>query len=180
MDEELKTKEYEMLRQEIMQYLEEYQSVRNMMYVVTVTILGFCLSKEEVNVYLYLLPLVVVIPSYLVAFDYWRDVVIDATYIIVFHESKENFPIKWETRHKEYRKNFMTIHKVNFQVIPYYVCAGVCLILYFVNLEANNIMQIILGIMILTAILLVFAIWGRVKYETYIKKWNELKLKQNE
>lgn len=32
-----RTKEYDMLRQEILQYLEEYQSVRNMMYLVTVT-----------------------------------------------------------------------------------------------------------------------------------------------
>ena len=33
-------KEYEMLRTEILQYMEEYQTVRNMMYVATVSILG--------------------------------------------------------------------------------------------------------------------------------------------
>lgn len=39
--EELQTfKEYEMLRTEILQYLEEYQSVRNMMYLATAAILG--------------------------------------------------------------------------------------------------------------------------------------------
>ncbi len=148
------------------------------MYVVTVTVLGICLSKEEVNVYFYLLPLVVVLPSYLVAFDYWRDVVIAATYIMVFHESKEDFPIKWETRHKKYRKYFATIHKVNFQIISYYVCAGACLILYFGNLKANNTMQIFWGAVVLIVTLMIFTIWGKIKYETYIEKWNELK--QNE
>lgn len=61
-----KTKEYEMLRQEILQYLEEYQSVRNMMYLITVTVLGFGLNAEDVSAYFFLLPLVVIIPSYLV------------------------------------------------------------------------------------------------------------------
>ena len=39
-------KEYEMLRTEILQYMEEYQSVRNMMYIATAAILW----HEQCNV----------------------------------------------------------------------------------------------------------------------------------
>lgn len=41
-----KVSEYEMLREEILQYLEEYQSVRNMMYAITVTILGIACNAK--------------------------------------------------------------------------------------------------------------------------------------
>ena len=58
-------KEYEMLRTEILQYMEEYQTVRNMMYVATVSILGLNGALWE-NYYVFLLPLIVIIPSYIV------------------------------------------------------------------------------------------------------------------
>ena len=60
------TKEYDMLRQEILQYLAEYQNVRNMMYIITATILGFGLTNANAVEYVYLLPLVVIVPSFLV------------------------------------------------------------------------------------------------------------------
>lgn len=60
MNTELKLKEYEMLRDEILQYLEEYQNLRNMMYIIAVTILGFGLANDNAVEYVYLLPLVVI------------------------------------------------------------------------------------------------------------------------
>ena len=66
-------KEYEMLRTEILQYMEEYQSVRNMMYLATAAILGLN-SVMFQNYYLFLLPLVVILPSYMVSYNYWKSV----------------------------------------------------------------------------------------------------------
>ena len=79
-----KDKEYLMIRQEILQYIEEYQSVRHMMYFVTATAIGF---KEvlQMPAYIFLLPLVIIIPSYIIAIDYWKCVVRAATYLMVFH-----------------------------------------------------------------------------------------------
>lgn len=39
--------EYDMLRAEILQYLQNYQTVRNMMYIITATILGFAINEEN-------------------------------------------------------------------------------------------------------------------------------------
>ena len=41
-------KEYEMLRAEILQYMEEYQTVRNMMYGIMVSVLGINGDKGRV------------------------------------------------------------------------------------------------------------------------------------
>lgn len=94
MDAELKLKEYEILRQEILQYLGEYQNVRNMMYIITATILGFGLTNENAVEYVYLLPLVVIIPSLFVYSDYRRGIVRVAMYLKVFCEESKDFPIK--------------------------------------------------------------------------------------
>ena len=41
-----------------------------MMYLITATILGFSLNKENVMAYTYLLPLAMILPSYLISVDY--------------------------------------------------------------------------------------------------------------
>lgn len=84
---ETKNKEYEFMRAEILQYMEEYQTVRNMMYVVTGTILGLTGSLWE-NYYLFLLPLVVILPSYIIYYICWGNVSRASGYIQVFLESE--------------------------------------------------------------------------------------------
>ena len=78
-----KAKEYEMLRAEILQYMEEYQTVRNMMYVVTATILSITSGLWK-NYYLFLLPLVVILPGYIIYFKYMKSVLVASIYMQFF------------------------------------------------------------------------------------------------
>lgn len=130
------TEEYLFIRTEILQYLQNYQNVRNMMYIVTATCLGFALSAEVPNPYFYLLPLLVIIPSFLVAINFWKSVRIDAIYLEVFHE-KSGSPFQWESRHDRlYEDNPGLRDKINVQYLPYVSCAIVCLaIFWFMALE---------------------------------------------
>ena len=115
-----KLKEYEMIRQEILQYLEEFQTVRNMMYVITVTLLGFCLKGENTIVYAYLLPLIVILPSHIISYDYWRCVTKASTYLRVFHEGSKESVWHWETRHYNFSKIHKAKPRTEFQGFPYF------------------------------------------------------------
>lgn len=58
----MKTKKievYRTLRNEILQYLQNYQNIRNTMYVVSLTMLGFFIN-EEVNTLCFLTPSVII------------------------------------------------------------------------------------------------------------------------
>lgn len=143
-----KTKEYEFLRTEILQYMEEYQTVRNMMYGVTGTILSIN-SAVWNNAYLFILPLVVILPSYIIFYDYWKSVSVASLYMQVSLEpegvkkeskdpgsdnavsttDKELY--RWEGRHRRFGdlydeqylsglKGWVLRHA---QRLPYYACA---------------------------------------------------------
>ena len=145
--------EYLFLRQEILQYLNNYQSVRDMMYGSTLTCLGLGLFFEDSIAigaqYLFLLPLIVIVPSFLVAVNFWKCVAVDACYLRVFYETESstddtdaspnqetmeasNVYFRWETRHAElFRLKPELGDKINVQHVPYVVCALVCLILFW-------------------------------------------------
>lgn len=93
-------KEYEMLRTEILQYMEGYQSVRNMMYLATAAILGLNSAMFQ-NYYLFLLPLIVILPSYMVFYNYWKSVTYASVYIQVFLEDEHiQTTYHWEQRYR--------------------------------------------------------------------------------
>lgn len=122
--------EYLFIRSEILQYLNNYQAVRNMMYASTLACLGLSVGNNIDNPYLYLLPLIVILPSLLVAVNFWKCVVIDSTYLRVFHEENRS-EFQWETRHdKLFRENPKLEDKVNVQHVPYVICA-VCFLALF-------------------------------------------------
>lgn len=153
-----KAKEYEFLRTEILQYMEEYQTVRNMMYGVTGTILSIN-SAVWNNAYLFILPFVVILPSYIIFYDYWKSVSVASLYMQVFLEpegvkkeskdpgsdnavsttDKELY--RWEGRHRRFGdlydeqylyglKGWVLRHA---QRLLYYVCALACLLLFAVK-----------------------------------------------
>lgn len=137
-------KEYEMMRAEILQYLEEYQSVRNMMYLATASILGLNSAMFQ-NYYLFLLPLIVILPSYITFYDYWKSVSCASTYIQVFLDDEAvQTTYHWELRHRY----FGELHKVykkrlpdklrgldmHCHQIPYFICSCLCLVLYWINM----------------------------------------------
>lgn len=177
MSTELKLKEYEMLRNEILQYLEEYQNVRNMMYIITVTLLGFCLTGENTIVYAFLLPLVVTLPSHIISYDYWKCVVKAATYLRVFHEKDVDYPCHWETRHNNFNKIYNFTSKSDYQELPYALCSCACLLLYFLNIDYTKycISEIIIGIASVTITIFVFIKYRAVNTEKYMNAWEQVK-----
>ena len=134
--------EYMMLRQEILQHIDGYQKLRNMMYTVTISLLMLNTYLEG-KYYLYLLPLIVIIPSYIQSYVYRDYVAKDAAYLRVFHESAGNSKYKWETRLSSYRKSddrkWSSIEKIKIWIcesadnFSYLFTAAVCLILYYVR-----------------------------------------------
>lgn len=102
--------EYNILRAEILQYMEEYQTLRNMMYVGTVGLLSINMVSDF-SAYLYLLPLAIILPSYLLFYDYWKSVSIASIYMQVFLEcepEEENASLHmWEIRHREFGEFLM-------------------------------------------------------------------------
>lgn len=177
-----KIEEYEMMRAEILQYLREYQNVRNMMYIVTITVLGYCIGSKESNnsilgIYLYLMPLIVIIPSYIISVDYWKCVTKASTYLVIFHESMPGCPFKWETRNGRYSyfNSFMT--GMNFQNIPYYICGGVCVLLYYANVYLSGISYVpaLLGLFVTAICAFVFWKFRCVDREKLCDGWQKLR-----
>ncbi len=168
-----KVSEYEMLREEILQYLEEYQSVRNMMYAITVTILGIA-ATQNATVYMYLFPLIVILPSYIIATDYWKGVVKASTYLVVFHEQVNNSSFKWETRHAKLNNRYIFMSRHNYHFIPYFVCTIACIILYFLSIDWS-VKNILLGVFASLLSALVFKKYRKVNRERYILEWKKIK-----
>lgn len=153
--------EYLFIRQEILQYLNNYQSVRDMMYASTLACLGLGIFFEDritMGVqYLFLLPLVVIMPSFLVAVNFWKSVVVDSSYLKVFYEEDlfcngtdeiqdintsedRGLNFRWETRHARlFEKNPALDDIVNVQHIPYVACALCCLSLFWLELLSSGI-----------------------------------------
>lgn len=177
-----KIQEYKMLRQEILQYLEEYQSVRNMMYLITATILGFSLNKENVMVYTYLLPLAVILPSYLISVDYLKCVIKAATYLYVFYEEEAGCPYKWEHRLRKWNENSKIMAKINYQSMPYFVCSIICIGLYFLYLDLkSDYVQMIIGLVVTFVVILVFFIYRRrIDERKSIEEWKRIKKEELE
>lgn len=176
-----KIREYEMLRTEILQYLHEYQSVRNMMYLVTATILGFSLNSENSVIYLYLLPLIVILPSYIISIDYWKCVTKAANYLIVFHEEKIGCPFQWERRHRRFNEKCDIMSQSDYQGVPYMVCALACVILYFVHIKymentfGENLADTGLGIAALAVCILIHVHYRKVYFVEFKKEWEKVR-----
>lgn len=133
--------EYKMMRDELVNYMEKLQSVRNMMYLTLGAIFAFS-TTLNLPFFCALLPLLFVVPAYLTAVDYWICVRKASAYLVVFHESYEDCPIHWESRHnmlkkmKKKKENFKksTVKNVALQLSSYYACAIITIIVYALRL----------------------------------------------
>lgn len=172
------TSEYELLRQEILQYLEEFQSIRNMMYMITSAILTICLKGENTEPYAYLIPLLVILPSYLVYFDYWKDIIRDTTYLLVFYERNLNFPIKWESRLR-YLNASHTVER-NYHKTPYVTCAMICLILYFFHIDMKQKLRFAVGAIAVIITACIFTTHSSIDEKAFIRKWENIKANEKE
>ncbi|MCD8052372.1 MAG: hypothetical protein LUE89_11975 [Clostridiales bacterium] len=193
--------EYNILRIEILQYIEEYQTLRNMMYVGTISLLGIN-TANTFSVYLYLLPLAIILPSYVLFYEYWKSVSVASLYMQVFLEGaveQENMSLHmWETRFNKFGKflkeNFSEIgikprhilrwSGMNFNHIPYFVCATLCFVLYGVGIAASEqskvsiCFSIVLGAALAVLSLAVFIIFRKPDSATIEKTWQALKARE--
>lgn len=97
--------EYLMLRNEILKDYDIIQNSRYLLYVAVASILSFSISQEEPL--LFLIPYVVIIPTYLVSIDYTLDMYRIATYLMIFIEPVE---FNWENR--QYKFNYIINKKI--------------------------------------------------------------------
>ena len=129
--------EYKMMREELVNYMEKLQSVRNMMYVAIGSAFLF-LVNEQVSFLCALLPLLLVISAYSNVVNYWVCVRKASAYLVVFHESYEDCPIHWESRHnmlkkigKKKNENYEKSVCANIlpQLAVYYCCSAVIILI---------------------------------------------------
>lgn len=93
-------KEYEMLRQELLQNYGDIKNYNSVMYTATAAILAFAWEMGEYI--LCMLPLVVIVPLYLLCESKRNTICRLATYMYVFLEGDE---FRWERRHYEFDNN---------------------------------------------------------------------------
>lgn len=193
--------EYNILRAEILQYMEEYQTLRNMMYVGTVGLLGIN-TANTFSIYLFLLPLAIILPSYILFYDYWKSVSVASLYMRVFLEGaveQENMSLHmWETRHNKFgkflKKDFVEIgvkpwhilrwSGMNYHHIPYFVCTILCFVLYGVGIataeqsEGSICFSVVLGTVLAVLSLAVFIVFRKPDLATIEKTWQALKARE--
>ncbi|MDO5540430.1 MAG: hypothetical protein Q4F83_10180 [Eubacteriales bacterium] len=135
-------KEYNMMREELVNYMDKMQDVRNMMYIAVGTTFVFTLSAN-VHFLSKLLPLLFILPSYMCATNYWLGVRKASAYLVVFHESYDDCPIHWESRNSMLKKvkkrirdsrSKSTFFSVGSQLGSYYACASVIMIFYVLQI----------------------------------------------
>jgi hypothetical protein len=130
------TYEYQMMRDELVKYMDMLQTVRNMMYISVAAAFAFAFSASNMFI-CSLLPLVFIIPAYSCAVNYWLCVRKASAYLVVFHESYKDCPYHWESRHNMLRhdnhENFKTSTFFNIasQLASYFVCASLTMFFYF-------------------------------------------------
>lgn len=133
--------EYKMMREELMNYMEKLQTVRNMMYVTIGAVFTFSISKD-LPFFCILMPLFFILPAYMIAVNYWICVRKASAYLVVFHESYKDCPIHWESRHnilkrlsnKKENFNKSILKNVPSQLISYYSCAIITMLVYTLQL----------------------------------------------
>jgi hypothetical protein len=139
--------EYNMLRSELVDYMNMIQSVRNMMYIGVSATFAFAFSDKSIFICSFL-PLVFILPSYQCAVNYWNCVRKASAYMVVFHESYNDCPCHWESRHNMYRHDKRENYKksiffnISSQLVSYYICATITMIYYFARLYIVTSMEI--------------------------------------
>ena len=131
--------EYSMLREEILQHIREFQTLRNMMYTVTVSIIVL-VATLDLAYYFYLLPLIAVVPSFLLGYVYRKHVAVNAIYLRVFYEEPDS-GYHWESRLAEFNdmekeaggllKRIRLLFSEYASNFPYVLSAIACFMLYF-------------------------------------------------
>lgn len=178
--------EYIILRDEILKQYDIIQNSRYLLYVTVATILTFSLSKSEPL--LFLIPYIVIIPTYLISVDYTLDSYRICTYLMVFLEDED---FHWENR--QYNFNYI-INKglpkrENFFHVPFILSSLMCSILFYAFVDYPDdfyaitykfVIKMFIAIIPLLIVILIF-----IKYkdlgivqQKYIDVWKKIKISE--
>lgn len=97
--------EYKMLREEIMENMKTQQQLSTSALGLTVGVLTLVGSFNAVNSYLFLLPLLLLLPSAVKIKELRDGIMTLSGYLIARHESKSNNPY-WEATLNQYRRKY--------------------------------------------------------------------------
>lgn len=130
------TKEYEMIREEIMYMYKAIQELRKILYVMVVSVLTIAVGRNESL--LCLVPYCVIIPIYIVTIDYQYSMWKLGAYLIIFHEGKE---YNWETRLHNFNVNEGNKNRSGAKSFhsPFVATSIICTILFFVKIDYSDI-----------------------------------------
>ena len=143
--------EYKMMREEIVNYMDKQQALRDMLYVAMAACIVFAFS-DDVPFLAMLLPLLFILPAYACASNYWICVRKASAYLVVFHECYVDCPFHWEIRHGLCKKYNPKVEKETFQrstffniysqLSLYYMFAFVTMTLYTIRLYTQIVKSI--------------------------------------
>ena len=177
------SKEYLMLRDEIMKDYEIIQNSRNVLYVAVAAILALAVDQKEA--FLFLVPYIVIIPIYLVTIDFKLNMYKLGTYLKVFHEQGD---FHWENR--LYVFNYEIEKRVTrgeqFFHAPFTVSALVCFVMFFASVTyPKSIRDVSVGftlgaaaaIVLPAAVAVIFFKYKNIKkiQDSYIRSWKDVK-----
>ncbi|WP_418489375.1 hypothetical protein [Frisingicoccus sp.] len=101
---EIRKSEYDMLREASWKRMEAQRNISFFSFTSSITILGIGFAIENINKYIFLLPLVVLIPFALKTYQCKKAIACIASYMIVFLESGED-SYHWETDSYFFKKS---------------------------------------------------------------------------
>lgn len=173
----MESEEYKIIREEIMFYLDKNQAVRNMMYATTAAFIGFIANASQQSAFLYLLPLIIIIPSFIVSQDYLDNIYRAATYLKVFYEDDNKTDFRWETRIRKF--NNATKRGIKVHRFPYECTTIACIILYLVNDINTMLLKVTVTSICFIICMFIFVLYREINEIDYIDEWKRVKKEEN-
>lgn len=174
-----KAQGYGYLKQEILDSIGYTKQYRSILYTVTAAILTFAFTQNEPIIFL--LPIVVIIPTYILQANQTRSTLRIGAYIMIFMEKDEP---GWETRLAEYDAKFSP---ENPNISPHIFITACCFCLCIFELDYSNfvsrgtIVRLIVAILYLIICTVILGTkkvdYGKEK-KKYIDQWTEIKAEE--
>lgn len=164
-------KEYELLREEMM---EDYRAISNYniaLYSVVAAVFGLSLTQNVF--YLSLTVYIAILPLFLLCESKRKNICFIAAYMAVYLEGED---FNWETRHQVYEKKY-AVKRNWHSLFPYYFVGTLCSALSIIKLLFSDqlaILMIVISIVICIITIAVFA-YMRKQSINYVNLRQEMK-----
>ena len=182
--------EYDMLREASWKRMEAQRNISFFTFTSSITIFGIGIAIEEISKYIFLLPLVVILPFSIKIYQCKKAIACIGAYMIVFLES-EKHSYRWETDSyflKMDSKDFQNRNVISSLAdAEFFMLAMVSWFLYaiFFYLEAGSVQTMIykwfdMTVLLVTLAMICFIFYVTKQYSLfnkminlYIKQWNQ-------